>query len=222
MVRRELRIDSRNRGLAGVAGELEALQILPEAVEAGEEVRQMLLPFEVVVGLAIEAAVGVGERLTEVKEVAGERLIEVREGVEAHLTEVKVEVEKWARCLLLEVGVQDVKRLAVMEVHVKLVLRAFSVAMEGGDFHLLAEQNEYGMMLFLLREAEVEQLLDWVLEVVLHFVVPEKEEELRTSSRFLLARTHHQWESLGVWVEEVALGWKELEHDFGQVLKYST
>lgn len=92
----------------------------------------------------------------------------------------------------------------------------------GGDFHLLAEQNEYGMMLFLLREAEVEQLLDWVLEVVLHFVVPEKEEELRTSSRFLLARTHHQWESLGVWVEEVALGWKELEHDFGQVLKYST
>jgi hypothetical protein len=139
VAKRELRIGSRNRGLAGVVEEREVLQIHQEVVGVGEEAHRKSLPCEGVVGRLIEVEAVAGERLIEAEAVVGERSIEVEGVEEGHLIEVKVEVEKWARFPLLAEGEQDVKRRVVVEGRVKLVLMAFSGAMEGVGFHLLVE-----------------------------------------------------------------------------------
>jgi hypothetical protein len=168
VVKWELQIDSRNRGLVGVAGEQEGLQILQEAEAVEEEVHQRRA-WAAEVGRSIEAEAVVAEHLIEAKEVEEVHLIEAKEGEEGHLIEVRVEVEKKGR---LEEEVQDVRRRAVVEERVNLVPKAFSEVMEVEESHLLVGRNEYGIVVFLLMEVGEELRPGLELEVVQCFSGP--------------------------------------------------
>jgi hypothetical protein len=174
----EPQIDIRNHDLVGVAGEREVLQSLREAEEGGGEVHQKTaLEVEVEHSIVVEA-------------VAGEHLIEVKAGEEVCSIEVMVEVEKKGHCLLQGGEVQVVKKRAVMEERVRLVLTVVLEVMEGEELHLLVGRNVYEIVVFLLMEVGVELRLGLVLEVVLYSAVLETGEGRQISNHSLLVRIH--------------------------------
>lgn len=113
--------------------------------------------------------------------VAGEHLIEAQV---VRLIEVMVEVEE-ARCLLLEEEVRDEKSFVWEEALMRqkdaknlgeavepetTAPMVFLEATEGEGPHLLVGQNEYEIVLLLVRGGAVGRRLDLGLEVVPRFV----------------------------------------------------
>lgn len=137
---------------------------------AGEEAHQKKAS-EVVAGRSIEVEAVAAERLIEVRVEGVVHLIEAKVAGVVHLIEVVAEGEE-ARYLLTGEEVQDGTKPGVMEEHVMLVERVFSVVMAGEGFQLLVVQNVHEIVAFLWREAGVELHLDLALEVVLYFSVP--------------------------------------------------